>query len=401
MSNRVFVTGLGIISAIGINLETVKTAIKNGVTGLGEISWIETENKGFLPVCEVKYSNNDLKEMVNLNTDITISRTTLLGLIAAKEAYTAAQLSDNTLLRTGLISANSVGGMDLSEVFFESFLDSPKKGRLRNIVRHNAGTSSEFIADMLGITDYVTTVSTACSSSANAIMLGTRLIKNNILDRAIVGGCDALTKFTINGFSSLKILDSEECKPFSEDRAGLNLGEGAGYLVLESEKAMVNSGKKAHAQITGHANTCDAFHQTASSPEGDGPYRAMKKALETAGLAPKKIDYINTHGTGTRNNDITEGKAIKRLFSENPPLFSSTKPYTGHTLGAAGGIEAVFSCLAIKENWAYPNLNWHTQMTDLDLKPITELIEDVAIKHVISNSFGFGGNDSSLIFSEC
>ncbi len=230
-------------------------------------------------------------------------------------------------------------------------------------------------------------------------MLGTRMIKQGKLDRVIAGGSDFLTLFTLNGFNSLMILDREQCRPFDENRNGLNLGEGSGFLVLESEELVSREGKAILCELKGYGNTCDAYHQTASSPEGHGAYLSMQQALEVAQLAPADIDYINTHGTGTRNNDLSEGVAIERLFQHTLPLCSSTKSYTGHTLGAAGAIEAVLSIVAMQQGWVYPNLNFSTQMHELKFTPLTGFKTNVTLHHIMSNSFGFGGNNSSLIFS--
>jgi 3-oxoacyl-[acyl-carrier-protein] synthase-1 len=182
-----------------------------------------------------------------------------------------------------------------------------------------------------------------------------------------------------------------------ESRAGLNLGEGAAYIILERDD---NDYPKKYAYLSGYANICEAYHQTASSPEGDGPFQAMKAALENANLRPEDIDYINFHGTGTPNNDLSEGNAVKRLFGEKLPPLSSTKSYTGHTLGAAGAIEAVFSVLSIEKGIIYPNLNFQTPIKEHGLIPVTEFQTGLNIRHVLSDSFGFGGNDSALIFSK-
>jgi 3-oxoacyl-[acyl-carrier-protein] synthase-1 len=302
-------------------------------------------------------------------------------------------------VRTGLISSTSVGGMDLSENFYAGYRKGPHKGKLRNMVSHDCGDSTERIADLLGIIDYVSTISTACSSAANAIMFGSRLIKNGFLDRVVVGGTDALTKFTLNGFNALMIIDKGGCKPFDENRAGLTLGEAAGYIVLESEQMASQKSKKIYCELKGYGNANDAYHQTASSPEGDGPYMAMKMALDMSGLPIEKIDYINVHGTGTSNNDLSEGKALVRLFGQKVPKFSSSKAFTGHTLGAAGGIEAVLSVMCIEHQMIIPNLHFQTPIAGLGLVPETQFIQPVGINHVMSNSFGFGGNVSSLIFS--
>ena len=196
------------------------------------------------------------------------------------------------------------------------------------------------------------------------------------------------------------ILDENYCTPYDDNRKGLNLGEGAGYVVLVSEKVAGKLSKAPAVKLTGYANANDAFHQTASSPEGKGNYLAMQGALKMSGLEISAIDYINLHGTGTANNDLSEGMAIQRIFGERVPKSSSTKAFTGHTLGACGGIEAIFSMMAIEQKMIFPNLRLKTPMKELGFVPVTELMEGVEVKNVLSNSFGFGGNCSSLIFSK-
>jgi 3-oxoacyl-[acyl-carrier-protein] synthase-1 len=400
MSSRIFVTGVGIISSIGCNIDEVLASVIEKRSGISEITVLDTIHKGSIPVCEVKRTNKELAEMAGIGKTDRYTRTALLGIIAARQAANHAGLKPNTVLRTGLISATSVGGMDRSEYFYSFFMKDPGKGRLRDVINHDCGESTEAIADILGIKDFVTTISTACSSAANAMMLGARLIKNNILDRVVVGGTDALSRFTLNGFNSLMILDPGGCKPFDNKRAGLTIGEGAGYLVIESEKAAQMDGKEILFELSGYGNACDAFHQTASSPEGTGAYLAMKKALEVSKKPLSEIDYINAHGTGTQNNDLSEGKAIEKIFAPAIPAVSSTKSYTGHALAAAGGIEAVLSVMAIKKGMIYPNLRFSEQIPELSFSPATELKQNMEIRSVLSNSFGFGGNNTSLVFSK-
>jgi len=397
MSSSVYIAGVGVISAIGNNVAENLVSLKSEHAGMGDITMMDTIYRKQLPVAEVKLSNDELSALADMPANI--SRTTLLSAIAAKEALADANIPDLNNLRTGFVSANSVGGMDKSEDFFVKFLADNSKGKLRDIFDHECGSMTELVADKLGISDFMTTVSTACSSSANAIFYGARLIKNDVLDVVIAGGTDSLTKFTLNGFNTLMILDKEFCKPFDENREGLNLGEGSGYLVLVSEKAAKTLTKQPYCKLSGYNNSNDAYHQTASSPDGTGSYLAMQGALKKSGLQTTDIDYINLHGTGTPNNDSAEGTAIKRLFGPDYPLMSSTKSYTGHTLGASGGIEAVFSVLAIKNKLIYPNLRFETRMDELPFEPVKELLTDQDIKHVMSNSFGFGGNCTSLIFS--
>ncbi|GAB3910837.1 beta-ketoacyl-[acyl-carrier-protein] synthase family protein [Mucilaginibacter boryungensis] len=398
MNTPVYIAGLGVISAIGNNVPEHLAAFKNEAAGMGDITHFESVHRGVLPVAEVKMTNHELAEKAGMPLDA--SRTTLLSLLAAREAIADAAIPDMNSLRVGFVSANTVGGMDRSEDFFIEFLKDNSKGKLKNVYDHECGSMTELVATQLGITGFMTTLSTACSSSANAVFYGARLIRNGLLDVAVAGGADALTKFTLNGFNTLMILDKEFCRPFDQNREGLNLGEGAGYVVLVSDRVKATLTKEVYCQLSGYQNSNDAYHQTASSPDGVGSYMAMQGALKRAGLQPQDIDYINLHGTGTPNNDSAEGSAIKRLFNPHYPPMSSTKSFTGHTLGASGGIEAVFSALAVKHHIIYPNLRFQTQMEELPFSPETRFREDQPIEHVMSNSFGFGGNCTSLIFSK-
>ena len=392
----IFIAGIGVISAIGNNVQENLDAFRNSAAGLGDITRMDTLHKGRLPVGEVNLSDMELAVISGLPK--SASRTTLLSAIAAGEALADAKIPELASWRTGFVSANTVGGMDKSQDFLAEYLKDNAKGKLKDVYDHECGSITQNVADHLGIKDYITTISTACSSSANAIFSGARLIKNNILDIVVAGGTDALTKFTLNGFNTLMILDKEFCKPFDEDREGLNLGEGAGYVVLVSAK-VAKALQHIYCKLSGYHNSNDAYHQTASSPDGVGSYMAMKGALERSGLAPKDIDYINLHGTGTPNNDSSEGAAITRLFEKDFPLMSSTKSFTGHTLGASGGMEAVFSILAIANGTVFPNLRFKKPMHDLPVVPESRLLSGLKLRNVLSNSFGFGGNCTSLIFS--
>ena len=395
MATRVHITGMGIISAIGNSVEDTFLSLSECRTGIGKINHLKTSHKDEFMCGEVKLSNDDLNTLAG-TTDY--DRTTVLGLIAAKEALSKAGITNIKEARTGFISSTTVAGMCHSELVYKDFFD--KKTNENFIDSHFSGVGTNRIAADLGIDDYVTTISTACSSAANAVMLGARLIKNNILDRVIVGGVDALSKFTLNGFNTLMILDTEWCKPFDENRKGLNLGEGAAYLVIESEEQVKKFNKKSLAIVSGYGNANDAYHQTASSAEGFGATLAMKKALEIANIPAQNIDYINAHGTGTPNNDSSEGIAMQSIFENKVPKFSSTKAYTGHTLAAAAAIEAVISILSMENNMIFPCLNRSEQMKDLSASPVNALEKNVRLNHVMSNSFGFGGNCSSLIFSK-
>jgi 3-oxoacyl-[acyl-carrier-protein] synthase-1 len=398
MSSSVLIAGAGAISAIGNSVAECLDALENGRAGMDKMHYLDSVHRERLPVAEVKLSNEELAGLSGLSP--RISRTALLSMMAAREAWEDAAIENAEQLRIGFVSANTVGGMDKTEQFFTDFLSDPRKGRLRNIIHHECGSATELVADQLGIRHYITTISTACSSSANAVFFGARLIRQNRLDVVIAGGTDAITRFTLNGFNTLMILDPEYCKPFDENRRGLNLGEGAGYLVLVSGRVAAMLKKEPYCRLSGYCNANDAYHQTASSPDGTGSFLAMKGALEHAKLEPADIGYINLHGTGTLNNDIAEGTAIKLLFGPAYPKMSSTKSFTGHTLGASGGLEAVFSVLAAKLGLIYPNLRLTTPMAALPFVPATRFEKNESVNHVLSNSFGFGGNCSSLIFSK-
>lgn len=398
MAERVFVTGIGIICAIGKNTGETFASLRATRSGISHLSILDSIHRDILPAGEIKLTNEELGALAAISDLDMHPRTALLGLIAAGEAVKNAGIDpkDNHF-RTGVISASTAGGMDKTEINFRNYcLGAPYNNF---ILTHDCSDSTDKIATRLGFRDMVSTISTACSSSANSIMFGARLIRHGLLDRVLAGGTDAMSKFTLNGFHTLLILDKQPCRPFDKNRMGLNLGEGSAFLVLESEKAL--GGRIPLCELSGYANANDAYHQTASSPDGYGPYLSMSHALASCGLKASDIDYINAHGTGTDNNDLTEGIAIERIFGQNIPLVSSTKPFTGHTLGAAAAVEAVISILSIQNQMVFPNLNYHEKMDELHFEPLKEMVTGKNLRHVLSNSFGFGGNDSTLIFSAC
>lgn len=398
MVKGVAITGMGIISSIGDTVEENYISLINNKTAITTIQNVSTVHASIIKAGEIKKTNAELIAQLQLDENNNFSRTALLGTIAAKEAISNAGISSINEYKTGLISATTVGGMDMTEKYYYDYFENPDLRKY--IISQNCGDVAHKIAAEIGLEGMVTTISTACSSAANAIMLGARLIKSGKLDRVIVGGTDSLAKFTINGFKTLMILSDEYNKPFDANRKGLNLGEAAAFLVLESDEIVKKENKKVLARVSGYGNANDAFHQTASSENGDGAYLAMKKALDIATLNPNDIDYINVHGTATPNNDLSEGRAMLRIYKEKPvPDFSSTKPFTGHTLAAAAAIEAVYSILAIQHNVVFPSLNFETPMQEFNLSPQTTL-KHKNIEHVLSNSFGFGGNCSTIIFSK-
>ncbi|MDW7693443.1 beta-ketoacyl-[acyl-carrier-protein] synthase family protein [Flammeovirgaceae bacterium SG7u.111] len=399
MAEKIVVTGIGIISALGLDTQENLAALSNQKTGIGHSARLVEGLPSEFLFGEVKASNEQLAATL-LSSQHHNSRTALLGLKAASEALKSASLNSEMLGNFGLVNGTSVGGMDVSEIHYSQFAKGESIDFQAAFGTHDCGFSAELIADTLGIKKHISTISTACSSSANSIAFAADLIKQGKVDGALAGGTDALSYFTFHGFNSLMILDKERCKPFDEQRKGLNLGEGAAFLVLESENSALKRGATILAEVAGYANASDAYHQTASSPEGTGATLAIRHALDMAGISAEDISYINAHGTGTENNDLSESIAIKNIFGDTLPPYSSTKSFTGHTLGAAGGIEAVFSVLAISQGIAFANQKITQPMEVLSAPPLQQIQKKAGIKHVLSNSFGFGGNCSSLLFSK-
>jgi 3-oxoacyl-[acyl-carrier-protein] synthase-1 len=388
------------VSAIGCGQGETLAALRERRSGIGPVQYLETTLRDF-PVGEVKLSNAQLA--ARTGAPESWPRTTLLSILALQEALEQASIHPEGKALPGasaihfaegrafpaglmLVSGTTVGGMDLSEKMYPAY--SPW---------HSCGASTDLAAQFLGFSG-ATTLSTACSSAANAFIYAANLIRCGLADRVVAGGGESLSDYHLNGFNSLMILDRQPCRPFDASRAGLNLGEGAAFLVLESEESARRRGAKPLAVLSGWGNACDAFHQTASSENGEGAFLAMSKALRSAGLQPSDIGYVNAHGTGTPNNDASESTALRRIFGEHVPPVSSTKPFTGHTTSASGSIEAVFCLLALQHGFLPPELNWQ----EADPNCIVPFVADAPqddIRHILSNAFGFGGNDTSFILS--
>lgn len=392
--SKVYITGAGVVSAIGCGKEETLKSLLDDKSGIGRVRHLKTEHTE-LPVGEVKMSNEELCKALGLNPEESHSRTKLLGIMALKEALEEAHISRHAesseasriQSEISLISGTTVGGMDITE---RSFMQSGYSKE------HLCGATTNAIADYFGIFSRTITPSTACSSALNTIILGCSIIKAGMADMVVAGGTEALTMFHLNGFNSLMILDKEPCRPFDATRAGLNLGEGAAYVVLESAESVKRRGVTPIGAVTGTANRCDAFHQTATSPEGEGATQSMLAALKEAGLKPEEIDYINAHGTATPNNDLTEIAAFRRVFGEQIPPFSSTKGFTGHTTSASGSIETVICLLAMQNGFIPASHNCHAPMDPVAV-PVMQTIRNTRLHHVMCNSFGFGGNDSTII----
>lgn len=394
MDGRIVITGEGIISAIGNDKVAVAASLRRRQTGIEEMHYLPSSHHE-LPVGEVKLSNDELKTRLGLPLSKVVSRTTLLGIEAVRQALEQAHILKRKSMRIVLISGTTVAGMDITEEVFRDMLEG--KIPTTCLEHHQCGACTADIAAYFGLFSDYTTISTACSSASNALILGAEMLKAGDADIVVAGGTEALSRFHLNGFNSLMILDHERCRPFDATRAGLNLGEGAAYVVLEREKDALLRGVKADAWLAGYGNACDAFHQTASSSDDLGAQLSMRKALRMASLTPKDIQWVHAHGTGTLNNDESEAAAIQHVFEGTNPFVSSTKGFTGHTTSAAGAVSTVISILAVQQHFVPANLGFNKLMEN-GLEP-TMGVDDIRLDHVMVNAFGFGGNDSSLILS--
>ncbi len=394
------IAGYGIVCAIGNDAAAVLASLEAGRTGIAPMRYLQSSHKE-LPVGEVKLSNGEMLRMLGQDESAIVSRTALMGAIAIRQALQHAHL-DTEGKRIVVINGTTVAGMDVTERFLRQMKEDD--GLLPLLEKHDCGSSTRQMTDLAGLADAeVCTVSTACSSAVNAIILGSEMLKAGEADIVIAGGTEALSRFHLNGFNSLMILDKELCRPFDKNRAGLNLGEGAAFLVLthtlvKSEELTLHSSLYIH----GYGNRCDAFHQTASSEDGEGAYLAMCDALQMAGLRPADIHYINAHGTGTPNNDASESAAIRRVFGQKIPPVSSTKGFTGHATSACGAIETVICILALQHQFLPVNLGWK-EPDEACIRPYSNSksfnseFKDSSLRTVLCNSFGFGGNDSALV----
>lgn len=391
---NIAITGEGIVSAIGQDKQSVLRSLKERRPGIGCMRFLQSAHTE-LPVAEVPLTNDEMKTRLGIPSEQEVSRTALMGMMAIGQALSEAHVTGREALRIVLINGTTVGGMDITEQHFDSLTEEAAD---QWFVQHDCGSCTQAMANHFGLFTDCTTISTACSAAANALLVGAEMLRNGEADIVVAGGTEALSRFHLNGFHSLMILDHEPCRPFDATRAGLNLGEGAAFLVLESEQLAKQRGMEPHAWLTGCGNACDAFHQTASSPNGEGAFRAMQEALTMADIQPADVSYVNAHGTGTTDNDRSESAALRRVFGSELPPMSSTKAFTGHTTSASGGIEAVISLLALTHQFVPANLGW-TASEDDCITPTTG-IDHAALSHVLCNSFGFGGNDTALVFSK-
>jgi 3-oxoacyl-[acyl-carrier-protein] synthase II len=396
MSRRdVVVSGLGIVSPYGAGVKSFWTGLAAGICAIKPITLIDTEGFRSRIAAEVP-----AEVMPTLGVSRRRSRADRLGLAAAREALADAGLEGREGRRSALLIGAVGGGMLEGEDWYWAEVRGRASGGMQALRSILPGSHAETLGGRLGLTGPKETVVMACASGAASIALGADLVRAGVTPTALVGGVDALTHICFMGFNALKLLDPTPCRPFDRDRRGMSIGEAGAFLVIEDADHCRARGGRAYARLAGYGMTTDAHHVTAPHPEGEGMIHAMQQALAEAGLAASAVGYVNAHGTGTPQNDRAEALALRRVFGEGGVLMSSTKSLVGHTMAAAGSVEAAATILALQHGLLPPTANLEHLDPDVpfDCLPGTARPADIGV--ALSNSFGFGGQNVSLIFEK-
>jgi len=386
--NNALITGLGAISAAGINLAETLNSFERGKRNAGPVSLFKTTLK--YPVFESPY----IPEEFYLEGQRTLS----LALVAVDEALKDARLEGGlSEYRIGVCLGTTVASQLNDLEFYKLFRDSGS-APMATVDRYLKGNIAEFISRKIKGKGPSFTIVNACSSGTDAIGVALSWLNNDLCDIAIAGGADELSRIPLCGFASLGIMNTDLCAPFDRDRKGLNLGEGAGVLIMETKECARKRGNSSDLYLTGYGSAADAYHLTAPHPEGVGLQAAINKALADSDILPEQVSFVNAHGTGTIDNDMVEGKALKKIFGGGLKMLS-TKGFTGHTLGAAGGLEAVFTTAALRDGWIPASVGFKNRD---EVIPITPVKEKTIIQgnYAVSTSLAFGGNNAALVFAK-
>lgn len=406
---RVVVTGIGAVTPIGNDAETSWENAKKGVNGVSEMTRLNPDDFPVKIAAELK--DFDVEKYLEKKEARKMDRFTHYAIASAEMAVQDSGLiiDDSNATRVGVWIGSGIGGMETFETQFEVFLN---RGHRRVspffVPMMIPDMGSGQVSIRFGAKGINSTTVTACATATNSIGDAFKVIERGDADAMITGGAEApITKMSLAGFTANKALslnpDPETaCRPFDKDRDGFIIGEGAGIVILEEYEHAKARGAKIYAEIVGYGATGDAYHITAPAPGGEGAARAMQMAIDDAGLTPDKVDYINAHGTSTPYNDEYETQAIKTVFGESAKklAISSTKSMTGHTLGASGGIEAIFAVLSIRDNIIAPTIHLKNQDEVCDLDYVPNEARETEVNVAMSNSFGFGGHNATLVFKK-
>ena len=387
LSTRIAVTGAGIVCSIGRNKEEVWQAIVESRAGIGKLTRFPGET---FP------TDLAAEATAELPAGRRLSRTDLLAIFAAREAVE--QAGDIPLARAVVSSGTSTGGLlEGEDYYFRRIVRGRRRAPASRVLQQPTSGPSDAVAGAFRLGGGVISNATACASAGAAIGMAADYLRSGHADVAIAGGSDALCRLTYSGFNVLQAVDPEPCSPFGAQRKGITLGEGAGYLVLERWDDAIARGATILAELSGYGASCDAHHPTAPAEDGHGAEAAMRRALAEGRMTPASVDYVNAHGTGTALNDAAETRAIIAALGTDVPV-SSSKSYFGHTLGASGAVEAVVTVLALQHQIAPPTLRLHESAAECSLDYIPHTPRPMKMTNVLSNTFGFGGSNVSLLF---
>lgn len=400
---RVVVTGLGCVTAIGNTVEEFWSNLVTGICGIDIITLFDTTDYRTHIGAEVK--NFHPEEFIPRRLLRRTSRTDQMAIIATHEAILDAgiDLSREDTDKIGVVMGGGSGGMLMAEDFYYHYLKGNRKeAKPSLLIPQPSNTATDYIGMEFGLRGPRTTITTACSSSATSIGLAYDMIRRQEADVIITGGSDAICRLTYSGFNSMRSVDKDRCRPFDASRKGLSLGEGAGILILEEMTRALMRNTRIYAEFAGYGVSCDAYHMTAPDPGGKGAARAILSAIMDSGIRIENVDYMNAHGTATQFNDLAETQAIKLVFGERAykiPV-SSIKSMVGHCLGAAGGIEAVATVLTIVNGIIPPTINYEHPDSECDLDYVPNKARKMEVNIALSNSFAFGGNNTSIVFKK-
>jgi 3-oxoacyl-[acyl-carrier-protein] synthase II len=387
--SRILVTGVGAVSPFGTGVKTYWDGLDAGACAIRPVTLIDTEGLRCRLAAEVPGPVAGSSRR---------SRADRLALAAAREALEDAGLSAAERREAALVVGAVGGGMLEAEGWYWARRRGGPGSPAAPLRAMLPSSHAETLGHRLRLEGPRATIVTACSSGAAALAVAAELIADGVVPVALAGGADALTRICYMGFNALKLLDPAPCRPFDRDRRGMSIGEGAGFLVLEDAAHAAARGARVYAELAGAGVTTDAFHVTAPHPDGDGMARAMRAALAAGGVAAAAVGYVNAHGTATLQNDRIEARALAAVFGEGRPLVSATKSMIGHTMAAAGALEAIATVLALVRERIPPTANLVTPDPDVPFDCVPGTAREAPVEHAISNSFGFGGQNVTLLF---
>jgi 3-oxoacyl-[acyl-carrier-protein] synthase II len=396
---RVVITGMGAVTAIGSDLETSWKGLLAGACGIRPLTLFDASSYRTQTAGEVAEIPDGFLTPAERRR---MSRADRMGVVAAREALAASGLDLSRVdpTRVGVILGGGTSGLIDSEAFFELYLRG-RKARPSKVLNHLPDSITDRVAQRFGLQGIKSTITTACSSSANALGYAFDAIKAGLADVVVTGGSDVLARLTYGGFNSLRSVDPDPCRPFDRQRRGLSIGEAAGLLVLEEAGHARRRGAPVVAEFRGYGVTSDAYHMTAPDPSGAAGGRTISAALHNAGVNADDVDYVNAHGTATPQNDSAETAALKAALGERArriPI-SSIKSMLGHCLCASGAIEAVATALTVRDGKVPPTIHYENPDPACDLDYVPNAARDHEVRVALSNSFAFGGNSSVVVLA--